>query len=72
MHSLILLALAAGEHAADDLSAMDDESAVDDISIARIIQNITDKGGFSDVGLRTGSECRGTCWPLVREVLRVR
>ncbi len=30
------------------------------------------RGGFSDVGRHTGSEARDTCWPLVREVIKVR
>ena len=28
-------------------------------------------GGFTDVGKHTGNEPRETCWPLVREVLKV-
>ena len=30
------------------------------------------RGGFTDVGRHTGSEKRQTCWPLVREVIKVR
>ncbi len=30
------------------------------------------RGGFTDVGRQAGGEARDTCWPLVREVLRVR
>ena len=29
------------------------------------------KGGFTDVGMHTGAEGRGTCWPLVREMTKV-
>ena len=28
-------------------------------------------GGFTDVGRHTGSEARETCWPLVREIIKV-
>jgi hypothetical protein len=31
------------------------------------------RGGFTDVGIHTGhAAARDTCWPLVREVLKVR
>lgn len=30
------------------------------------------RGGFTDVGLHTGGIPRDTCWPLVREVIKVR
>ncbi len=30
------------------------------------------RGGFTDVGMHTGSPPRGTTWPLVREVIKVR
>ena len=29
------------------------------------------EGGFTHVGLHTGGVARDTCWPLVREVLKV-
>ena len=30
------------------------------------------RGGFTDVGQHTGSQHRDTCWPLVREVIKVK
>jgi hypothetical protein len=35
-------------------------------------QQVVARGGFTDVGQHMGSEARNTCWPLVREVLKVR
>ena len=37
-----------------------------------LLPEIVALGGFSDVGRHTGSERRGTCWPLVRELMKVR
>ena len=57
MHALVSVVAAAGED-------------IDDKVLAA--ESITARGGFTDVGRHTGSERRHTCWPLVREVIRVR
>ena len=59
-HALILSALAL----ADDEGEADD--GVEEAG------KVMARGGFTDVGRHTGSEPRDTCWPLVREVLKVR
>ena len=56
IHALVLAALADG-------GFDDDDDTNESYPTAR--------GGFTDVGQHTGSERRDTCWPLVREVIKV-